>query len=671
MAVVGFEIQRRAPYAGGQEFGESGPYERIDGVISYAVDPEHEANGAIVDLALAPRDGDGRVRFSGDLSIVKPLDAARGNGRLLVEMPNRGRRLANGQFNRARPNPSASPGADPDPGDGFLHGRGWTIASVGWQHDVIRDGTLLGFDAPAALIDGRAIRGSAIVEIRPSERERTRLLANRVHRPNPVADVDDPEAVLIVRDWEDGPDTVIPRDQWRFAQETGDGVVVPSREHVYLEAGFEPGRYYYLVYTAEGAPVVGTGLLAVRDVASFLRYDDGEANPCAGAIDYTYAFGVSQTGRSLRHFLHLGLNVDEQGRMAYDGMLPHVAGGRVGEFNHRFAQPSQQSTPGFGHVFPFADEVTTDPFTEATDGLLRRLRELDAVPKVFYTNSSAEYWRGDGSLLHIDATGEADLAAAPETRIYHFAGTQHGAGSLPQETSANDGYGSRARYGFNVVDYRPLSRAALVNLDRWVSKGVEPPLSRHPRLDDGTAARREELFPAFEAMGLATPDPDRLWVLRTVDLGPDAGRGVGRYPAVEGETYACLVSALDDDGNEVAGVRLPDLTVPVGTHTAWNLRHPETGSPEQVIPMRGLTRFFAPTRTRREELGDPRPSLEERYESRDAYLEQVREAALRLVIERYVLEQDVELIVANTAERYDAAMSGVIVGAEEAATVGD
>ena len=541
---------------------------------------------------------------------------------------------------------------------------------MGWQHDVIRDGTLLGFDAPEALIDGRAIRGSAIVEMRPSERERTRLLANRVHRPNPVADLDDPDALLIVRDWEDGPDAVIARDQLRFARETGDGVT-PSREHVYLKAGFEPGKCYYLVYTAEGAPVVGTGLLAVRDVASFLRHGDVEANPCAGAIDHTYAFDVSQTGRALRHFLRLGLNVDEQGRMAYDGMLPHVAGGRVGDFNHRFAQPSQQSTPGFGHVFPFADEVTTDAFTEATDGLLRRLREHDAVPKVFYTNSSAEYWRGDGSLLHIDATGDADLAAARETRIYHFAGAQQGAGSLPQETSADDGYGSRARYGFNVVDYRPLSRAALVNLDRWVSEGVEPPSSRHPRLDDGTAARREELFPAFEAMRLTTPDPDRLWVLRTADLGANAGRGVGRYPAVERGTYACLVSAIDEDGNEVAGVRLPDLTVPVGTHTAWNLRHPETGAPEQVIPMRGLTHFFAPTRARRDERGDPRPSLEERYESREAYLDQVREAALQLVSERFVLEEDVELIVANAAERYDAAMTAVIVGAREEAAVGE
>jgi hypothetical protein len=378
-----------------------------------------------------------------------------------------------------------------------------------------------------------------------------------------------------------------------------------------------------------------------------------------GGFERVYGYGVSQTGRLLRHFIYLGLNLDEEGRIVYDGLMPHVAGGRRGEFNHRFAQPSQQSSPGFGHLFPFADNETTDPYTERTDGLLSRLRALNAVLKIIYTNSSAEYWRGDGSLAHIAPDGQSDLEPAPETRIYHFAGTQHGAGALPQAPDGGPD-GSRGRYPFNVVDYRPLLRAALVNLDRWVSPDQigEPPPSRHPRLDDGTAVTRRELLASFDCTpDHAKPDPDRLWVLREVDLGPEADRGIGRYPVKEGGVYPCYVSAVDGDGNEVAGVRLPDLEAPVGTHAGWNPRHPETGAPEQIIPMQGFSHFFAPTRAAREAANDRRPSIEERYPGRDAYLERVREAALRLAAERYLLDEDVDIVVSACAERYDAAIS--------------
>ena len=344
--------------------------------------------------------------------------------------------------------------------------------------------------------------------------------------------------------------------------------------------------------------------------------------------------------------------------MVYDGLLPHVAGGRRGEFNHRFAQPSQQSAPGFGQLFPFADNDVTDPFTGRKEGLLSRLRTVKAVPKIVYTNASAEYWRGDGSLIHIDPAGQSDLEPAEETRIYHFAGTQHVPGALPLASGTGPD-GSKGRYPFNIVDYRPLLRAALINLDHWVSEGVEPPPSRHPRLDDGTAVTRGDLPASFYGVpDLVTPDVDRLWVLREVDLGPDAHRGIGRYPVKEERTCACYVSALDSDGNEIAGIRLPDLEVPVGTHTGWNLRAPETGSPEQMIAMQGFSNFFAPTKSLREATGDIRPSIEERYINRDAYLERVREAAKRLAAQRYILEEDIEIIVSACAERYDAASEG-------------
>ncbi len=418
MAVIDVEITHRESYQAGHRFGETGSYERIDGIITCAVDPSHSANRPIVDLDLAPRDGDGCVRFQSDFALLHPQNSA-GKSRLIVDVVNRGRKRVVNTLNRVD---NAEDAWEIPPGDGFLFERGHSVVSIGWQWDVYRSEILLGLQAPYAEIDGQPVRGQAVVEIRPNVVEHTRLLANRIHQVLPVADSDTSDAQLVVRDWEDGPDTVIPRSDWCFAQATENGIA-PSREHVYLESGFQPGQIYYIVYTAEGAPIVGTGLLAVRDVGVWLRYPS-DLNPVENGYDYVYGYGVSQTGRLLRHFLYEGLNKDEEGRLVYDGLLPHVAGGRRGEFNHRFAQPSQQSAPGFGHLFPFADNPTDDPLTGRTEGLLDRVRESKTVPKVVYTNSSAEYWRGDGSFLHISPDGKTDLGPADSSRIYHFAGTQ-------------------------------------------------------------------------------------------------------------------------------------------------------------------------------------------------------------------------------------------------------
>ena len=409
MPVVQVEITRKGLYADGQSFGEAGVYERTDGVLTFAVDPENSANRLIVDLNLAPRDAEGRVRFRSDFSLLAPQNPGSGSGRLLVDVVNRGRKKAVDTFNRAPSNPEGT--WENPPGDGFLFRKGYSVVSIGWQWDVCRSDALLGLEAPQARIADGGFRGQTIVEIRPNILEKTRLLANRIHQPYRATHLDGSDGLLLVRDWEDGPETVIPRKQWRYARETGEGLV-ESAEHIYLETGFIPGKIYHFVYTPENAPVVGTGLLAVRDVAVWLR-QPSDLNPVKGGFKRIYGYGVSQTGRLLRHFMYLGLNRDEEGRIVYDGLIPHVAGGRRGEFNHRFAQPSQQSAPGYGQLAPFADNEEEDPFTGTTDGLLRRLRQSDAVPKIFYTNTSAEYWRGDGSLIHIDAIRNADLEAAP------------------------------------------------------------------------------------------------------------------------------------------------------------------------------------------------------------------------------------------------------------------
>jgi hypothetical protein len=640
--------------------------------MSFAVDPDHPANAGIVDLVEAPRDDRGRVRFEADLCLLQPVTAARGGGlgagpqagwpgrgRLLLDVPNRGRRRAVAMFNRARP--EAAPGEEIDSGDGFLMRQGWTVAACGWQWDVPRapgSRALMGLDPPLATRDGVALPGQAVVELQPNAPRPDQLLANRVHHPYPAADVDDPEARLTVRDWMDGPRTAIPRDRWRFAREEG-GRVVADASHVWLSGGFEAGRLYEVIYRPAICPVAGAGLLAVRDCAAWLRYGTaGEGNPCAGRIDHAFAFGVSQTGRFLRHFLSLGLNVDEAQRRVFDGLLPHVAGARRGEFNHRFAQPSAQSVRGFGHLMPFTFDDQTDPLTGETGGLLHRQRERGGVPKIVATNTAAEYWRGDGSLLHTDLAGERDVPPPAEVRLYHFAGTQHGPGSLPLgRVSAADG--QRGLHDFNAVDYAPLLRAALVNLADWVTRGAEPPPSVYPRLAGRTAVPGREVLRAFAAIpGVSLPDPERLPAMRRVDVGPDAAEGVGRYPAATGRRYPTYVSAVDADGNEVGGVRLPDLTVPLATYTGWNPRDPATGGQGLIINMQGSTLPFAPTAAGRARSGDPRPSIAERYRDRADYLERVRAAAQRLVDERYLLAEDVDAVVRQAAERYDAFARG-------------
>jgi Alpha/beta hydrolase domain len=653
MPLTKFEVTSRLPYAENRCFGSVGAYEQVDGTAHFTLDPLHPANAAICDLQLAPRNAAGLVEFTSDLSVVLPLDGARGNRRCIVELPNRGRRRVVAMMNCAPPDAPVGPQAHA--GDGFLFARGYTVASIGWQWAVYPNPELLGLAAPSAMQGGKPIGGETMVEIRPNERGTTRLLADRIHRPLPAAPGDQPSARLLVRDWEDGDDTLIPRSRWRFARETPAGVVEPSPEHVWLEGGFEPGRIYQLVYETDRAPVAGLGLLAARDVAHFLRTPSA-TNPCTKGSRALILYGISQTGRMQRHFLSLGLNCCEDGSRAYDGFHVHIAGARRGAFNHRFAQPSNQTTPLWGHAFPFADVETTDRLTGRTAGLLDRLAAGD-LPKIVSTDSAAEYWRGDAALAHIATTAGHDLPEHPSTRRYLFAGTQHTPGYLGQSRT-NPGTGTIARYPLNVVDYRPLHRAALINLDRWITEGTDPPPSRHPRLSDATAVERQEVVAAFARLpGLMPPDPQRLPCIRTVDMGGDESTGIARYPAREGASYPAIVSAVDADGNETAGIRLPDITVPVGTHAGWNPRDPVTGSPEQIVPMNGLTLFFAPDETTRAAKGDPRRSVAERYRDEEDYAAKVRAAARRLAVDRYLLAEDVEAVSEAALARYRAAIS--------------
>ena len=653
MAVEHLEVTNRRPFPF--------DYERIDGKLHFAVDPADTANERIVDLDKAPRDADGRVRFWADFVLLLPADPRRANKRLLYYVVNRGLRVGV-PFNHFAPRlPTLPPTDDIDVGDGFLMKRGWTVAMCGWQWDVDRQPGLMGLEAPQALDkDGQPIKGRIAVAFQPNEPHAYHLLAHwplhpqpwrqaYFHKPYPAADIDQADAQLTVSNSRGGAQSVVPRSQWRFARVDGvNGQVVADDSHVWLQGGFQPGKWYEVIYTTRICPVVGTGMLATRDTVSWLRYEQ----PFGNHLDFTYGNGRSQCGRFLRQFVYEGLNLDEQGRQVFDGLIPHVAGARRGEFNQRYGQPSETSARGFGGQFPFASDELTDPVTGQTDGLLRRQRQLGGVPKIFTTNTSSEYWRVDCSLIHTDVTGTRDVEPPAEERIYLIAGHQHGSG-LPLRGNSTP-IGARGANNFNMVDGITAERAILINLDRWVSEGVEPPPSAFPRLSDGTAVSREEALQQLaELPGLALLDANALPRLRRLDLGPDFDKGIARLPAVAGEPYLSYAPALDADGNERVGIRVPDVSVPVATYTGWAPRHEATGGAGQLLDMMGTTLPFAPTASEREASGDPRPSIGERYRDRDDYLAQARAAAQALAAERYILDEDVDFAVELAARRYD------------------
>ena len=663
MALTRLDIGTRKSFAGGESFGDVGRYEQIDGVAHFAVDPEHGDNAVIADIGLAPRSSDGLVEFSADFRIVKPVDNDHGNGRLLLDVVNRGKELALKNINSA---PDGPPDADPQPGNGFLMRCGYSLVWCGWQHDVPDAAGLFRCNVPNAVNgDGSPVSGRIVVSFQPIANIDTQFLSDREHRPYPTNHLESWDSVLTVQEHEDGEETLIPRERWAFARMV-DGRRVPDAAHITLDGGFEAGKVYRVLYETSHSPVVGLGLLATRDIAAWLRYGTvdaaGTENPMAGAIGRAYAYGRSQSGRFLRQMLHLGLNRDESERVVFDGMLPNVAGGKMGEFNVRFGQPSSLSNRSVNNLPPFLDLER-----DGEDGLLAEVTRRGVAPKVIYTNTSSEYWGGHGALAHVTPDGSADVALPDNVRSWLFCGTQHAPANLPI-SDTNPDTGARGTQALNYVDYRPLMRAALYHLDRWVTHDEEPPSNGYPNYADGSIVEAGELTDWFEGLpGVEFPRHHK--VMRRLDFG--SNRAVPSViPPEVGDEYPPLVSAVDGDGNEIGGIRLPAIGVPLATYTGWNVRHSDIGGAGQVLSPGGTLVGgaipFAVTRNDRLASGDPRPSIEERYGSREEYLARVRECAEALVESGYLLTEDVAVLVSQGAEVYDA-----IVGATAAVAADD
>jgi hypothetical protein len=644
--VTRVEIKSRTAVLDGQSFGESGPYERITGRVYFTVPVVNIHNQHIVDLANAVNLQNGEVEFSADFVAVRPKDATKGNGTMLLENPNRG-------------NPrilSLVDGGDEDlahsPGDGWLLRNGFTVVALGWQWDAAGPNALHLY-APVAKDHGKTItgllRGDFILHAKADEIPLGHLILGTIGGSEyPVAQPDDPRNTLTVRDSRDGKRTTIPRSEWQFASMV-DGKLTPNNRSIHLNGGFQPGRIYEYVYVVADPVVAGLSFAAVRDFASYAKHTTDSLTPSSRVLGE----GISQNGRFLRDFLYQGFNADEDGRIALDGVLAHVAGAGRGSFNYRFAQPSRDAQPTSSiffptDIFPFTDQPEVDPVTGEKGGLLDRAQLEGVVPKIFFSNTSYEYWGRAASLIHTSADGKGDASIGPDVRIYYFTGLQHFSGPFPPARGTASLLGREPE---SPLPIRYFWRAMIANMDAWVRSGTAPPPSAYPTIAAHTLVPVSELaFPRIPHVEL----PTEANTAYRLDYGPHWRDGIlAVQPPQVGKPFTILVPQVDADGNELAGVHLPEISAPLATYTGWNLRDPSIGSGSQRVAFEGSYLPFSLNETDRKQTGDPRKSIAERYSDREAYLGLFARAADELVQQRWILPEDRAALLQRGGEEWD------------------
>jgi Alpha/beta hydrolase domain len=622
------------PFVEGHAFGETGAYVRLKGVARGELDPKAPEHADIVGLDRAPRNARGMVEYEVDVFILRPADPAKGNGILFYEVLNRGNKQLGQRLHDLVGGNAAvlnDPKTPDHAGNGFLFERGYTVMWSGWDPDVPTRNATMGARFPVMIDDGKPIVRRIREEFqvgkrRPADAETARL-------NYPAASTDKSKARLTMRARESDQRVEVPADQWEFAD---------ARTVRLLPKGTKLSSHmiYELFYEATDAKVVGIGFAATRDVVSFLRNEradgQGTANPLGDSVRHAMAFGGSQSGRYLRHFIELGMNRDERGRRVFDGVYTHTAGAGKVFANHVFAEPDRTFTQHEDHLypenwFPFSTASTTDPFSGKTASLLRG---DGSDPLMIESNTSTEYWQKGASLLTMDPLGKSDLTLPERSRVFMIAGTQHGgrAGLKPTPgVCANP---------TNPHSPGPALRALVVALENWITKGVAPPASRVPTLASGNAV-------SYAAAKM--PNVKGFTILPT---GNRVGAPVDWIEGAHAtNTYGTLVSAVDADGNEATGIRLPPIAVPIATYTGWNVYKKE---PSELCDRDGSFIAFSKTQAEREAAGDPRFSIEERYGSRADYVAKVKATADALVAERLLLPADAAAYVqaAETSDRF-------------------
>jgi hypothetical protein len=650
-AVDRIEVLERTPFAAGMSFGDVGPYEKIRGIAHFRLDPNNPANARIVDLKLAPRDAAGFVEFESPFILLRPVRAAPST--LIYDVNNRGGIAILGQVDGASPKHN-DPITVADAGDGFLMRHGFSLLFSAWTWDVAPpapgDKPLVFHPPVARNPDGSPVTGKVENEFTVTAPAPVATYAGMRGLTYEPATPDDPDAVLTQRARPDDPRAPVSRSRWRFVAPEQPGG--PGR--VALDGGFQPGAIYELTYVSKDPKVTGAGLAGIRDLLAWFR-----DHPVADAPSprHILIFGISQSGRLIGRMLHDGLDVDESGRLVFDGAYLEVPGSGGGAgFNARFVQPTRHPSMLEEHdypsdAFPFTTAPTGDPVTGASGSYLDHAADAHGrLPKLIFANTSTEFWNREASLIATTPDGAADVAPAPNARLYAFMGAQHYVGRSQ----------TRAPY-VNCVSttdhYLPM-RALILALDRWVGGGGPPPPSAYPSVSDGTLLTVEAYRARFP-QGLAIAPPAQNLADPRLDFGPGyATSGVAtNVPPEHGPAYGSRVPAPDADGNDRGGVRLVELTVPLGTHTGWNQRAPDTGFGWATARFDGSFLPFARTEAERRAAHDPRPSLEARYPTREAYLAKVRTAAAKQVTAGFLLPEDVERTVRENVGLYDRIMA--------------
>jgi hypothetical protein len=615
--VVRVEVRRR---------DDAGTHERVIGRVYFAIDPKLPANRTIADIDLARTNADGKIEFSSDLLFFRPKQANRARGSVFLEVVNRGRDQSLAIMSGAQQR-DLSPESW-NLGDRFLLEQGFAVAFLGWQFDVAPLQGLT-FQAPIAAGEGL---------VRETHIETNGGRTVEFGFTYCASDPRQPDATLTFRARLDAEPRLVPRDMWQFAEDGCSARLITA-------AGV---GLYEVVYQAKGSPVAGLGLAAIRDFASYLRYGAAGATlrETPAALQRIIGYGYSQSGRFLREFVRDGFNADERGRTVFEALMISSAGAGGGSFNHRFAMPGVAGNSVLSVLRP----VDLPPFTD--DGLLANARAARVTPKIFYTFSSTEYWARAGSLTHTSDDGRDDVPLAPTSRLYFLAGTPHSSGGLPPAGRRAQGF----QHFPNFAQQRWVSRALLLDLDAWARNEMEPPPSQYPSISKGELVARQDVrFPRTPSFPFTTYMP-QVW---RMDFGPGYAttRVIAREPPQLGAPYRVLVPQVNADGNDISGIRLPEVAVPLGTYTGWNVTIPQLSDLEYLAGLVGGFEPFPMTREQREADGDTRLSIRERYSGRQDYLDRVKQAAEDLVRQRFLRREDVPAMVARAADIWDAVVT--------------
>jgi len=638
-------VEKQSPTFGGYAFPGVGQYEKLVGKAYGELDPNDPKNAAIVDLKLAPRNARGKVEYAFDFYILKPMDLSKGNHKVMYEPPNRGRKT-HGSLNRGLGiNDPGSVSDARELGNTFLLPRGYTMVWSGWDFSAGNDSK--DYNTTIALPVAKNADGSPITG--PSY-EYIVSGAASYELNYAAATLDQSKATLTHRLRLDDVPQVVPASGWAYGAGGTSIHLLPQGTR------FVQGDIYELSYTAKDPTVNGVGFAAVRDFNAFLRYEkadaDGVANPLAGDVTRIYTEVQSQPGRMLNDFRTLGFNQAENGKIVFDGMLQWIAAADGINMNSRFSQPgrterNRQDQLYAEGVFPFANQRLKDPISGKTAGRYDACTKTSTCPLAMEIYSANEYWVKGASLFHTDPAGKMDLPDHPMARLYFISSMQHGTGN-------GSAKGACQQFG-NPLDSGPIQRALWEALDQWSTKGTAPPPSMVPHLADGTLVppmpQQTQGFPKIPGVSYTGLKSTRY----LLNYGPhyyETGIMTVNPPVItqpmfdnpkNGPIYPTFVPKTDADGNDVAGVRLPDVSVPLATYTGWALR----SGPQANDGCEGTGQMIAFAKTKAERLasGDPRLSIEERYASADAYTTAARKAIDDLVAKRYMLREDVDAYV--------------------------